>query len=109
MNRLKGKYALITGGSQGLGRQLAIDFAREGAAGISSVARRIVSLNEVGDGIYEIHPSTKLLVIAADMSRQEDIIITIINKLQSHPVQVYHCSCKTYWKDQSLHICTDYL
>jgi hypothetical protein len=34
MNRLQGKYALITGASQGLGRQLAIDFAREGAAGI---------------------------------------------------------------------------
>ncbi|WP_269321130.1 hypothetical protein [Fischerella sp. PCC 9605] len=32
MNRLQGKYALITGVSQGLGRQLAIDFAHEGAA-----------------------------------------------------------------------------
>ena len=73
MNRLKGKYALITGGSQGLGRQLAIDFAREGTAGISIVARRIEYLNEVRDEIYEINPSTKVLVIAADISRQEDI------------------------------------
>jgi len=31
MNRLQGKYVLITGASQGLGRQLAITFAREGA------------------------------------------------------------------------------
>jgi NAD(P)-dependent dehydrogenase (short-subunit alcohol dehydrogenase family) len=73
MNRLKGKYALITGGSQGLGRQLAIDFAREEAAGISIVARHIEYLNEVRDRIHQIYPSTKVLVIAADMSRQEDI------------------------------------
>jgi NAD(P)-dependent dehydrogenase (short-subunit alcohol dehydrogenase family) len=73
MNRLKEKYALITGGSQGLGRQLAIDFAREGAAGVSIVARRIEYLNEVRHQIHQIHPSTKVLVIAADVSRQEDI------------------------------------
>jgi NAD(P)-dependent dehydrogenase (short-subunit alcohol dehydrogenase family) len=73
MNRLKGKYALITGGSQGLGRQLANDFAQEGVAGIAIVARHIKYLNEVRDQIHEIHPSTKVLVIAGDMSRQEDI------------------------------------
>jgi NAD(P)-dependent dehydrogenase (short-subunit alcohol dehydrogenase family) len=73
MKRLKGKYALITGGSQGLGRQLATDFAREGAAGISIVARRKEYLNEVRDAIQEFHPLTKVLVIAADMSKQEDI------------------------------------
>jgi NAD(P)-dependent dehydrogenase (short-subunit alcohol dehydrogenase family) len=73
MNRLKGKYALITGGSQGLGRQLAVDFAREGAEDISIVARHIEYLNEVRDQIHEMYPSTKVLVIAADMSRQEDI------------------------------------
>src|SRR5215212_12011802 len=80
MNRLKEKYALITGGSQGLGRQLAIDFARERAAGVSIVARRIEYLNEVRHQIHQIHPSTKVLVIAADVSRQEDIerIITAI-------------------------------
>jgi NAD(P)-dependent dehydrogenase (short-subunit alcohol dehydrogenase family) len=73
MNRLKGKYALITGGSQGLGRQLAIDFVREGAAGISIVARHVEYLNEVRDRIHEINPLTKVLVIAADMSKHEDI------------------------------------
>jgi NAD(P)-dependent dehydrogenase (short-subunit alcohol dehydrogenase family) len=73
MDRLKGKYVLITGGSQGLGRQLAIDFAREGAAGISIVARRTEYLNEVRNRIHETNPLTKVLVIAADMSSQEDI------------------------------------
>lgn len=73
MNKLKGKYALITGGSQGLGRQLAIGFAWEGAAGVSIVARRIEYLNEVRNQIHQICPSTEVLVIAADMSRQEEI------------------------------------
>ncbi len=64
MDRLKGKYVLITGGSQGLGRQLAIDFAREGAAGISIVARRIEYLNEVRNRIHDfMNPLTKVLVL----------------------------------------------
>ena len=53
MNRLFGKYALITGGSQGLGRQLTIDFVKEGAAGICSVARRQESLDEVHSALIE--------------------------------------------------------
>jgi NAD(P)-dependent dehydrogenase (short-subunit alcohol dehydrogenase family) len=73
MSRLQGKYALITGASQGLGRQLAIAFAREGAAGIAVVARRSEWLNELRDRIAELAPDTKILVIVADLTRQEDI------------------------------------
>ena len=47
MNRLAGKYAFVTGASQGLGRQLAIDFAREGVAGVALVARNADALREV--------------------------------------------------------------
>jgi NAD(P)-dependent dehydrogenase (short-subunit alcohol dehydrogenase family) len=39
MNRLTGKYALTTGASQGLGLQMAITYAQEGAAGAAIVAR----------------------------------------------------------------------
>jgi NAD(P)-dependent dehydrogenase (short-subunit alcohol dehydrogenase family) len=73
MRRLEGKYAMITGGSQGLGRQLAIDFVKEGAAGISIVARHIEPLNEVKVEINEINRNTMVLVVAADLSLQEDI------------------------------------
>ena len=73
MNRLHGKYALITGGSQGLGRQLAMVFAQEGAAGIAIIARRLKYLNEVRNRINEINPHTDVLVIGADLSKQEDI------------------------------------
>jgi NAD(P)-dependent dehydrogenase (short-subunit alcohol dehydrogenase family) len=73
MNRLHGKYILITGGSQGLGRQLAMSFAEEGAAGVSIIARRLEYLDEVRRRINEVNPATDALVIEADLSKQEDI------------------------------------
>ena len=86
-NRLQGKYALITGASQGLGRQLAIDFAREGAAGISIVARGVEQLQEVRDRINEVTSKTQVLVIAADVTHQNDIervIATTLNQFNGH-------------------------
>ena len=73
MNRLHGKYALITGASRGLGRQLAIDFAREGAAGVALVARGAEDLREVQKRVREVSPQTRALVVVADLSREEDI------------------------------------
>ena len=83
MNRLKGKYILITGASQGLGRQLAIDFAREGAARIAIVARRADALEKVHDSIRETTPAARVLVISADLGREEEIervVATTLNE-----------------------------
>lgn len=73
MNRLEGKYVLITGASQGLGRQLAIEFAREGAAGLALAARRRAGLEEVRERVREAAPSTRVLLVEADLRRQEDV------------------------------------
>lgn len=73
MNRLARKYVLITGGSQGLGRQLAINFVKEEAAGICIVARRSEFLDEVRNRLVEINPKVKVITVSADLSRQEDI------------------------------------
>jgi len=73
MNKLQGKHVLITGASQGLGRQLAIDFAREGAAGLAIVARDVRALNEVRDRIHEIAPQARILVIGADLAKEADV------------------------------------
>jgi NAD(P)-dependent dehydrogenase (short-subunit alcohol dehydrogenase family) len=81
MTRLKEKYALITGASQGLGRQLAFDFAREGAAGIALVARRGEALHEIRDRIRTESPDTQVLVIVADVSREEEIERTVATTL----------------------------
>ena len=73
MGRLEGKNALITGASQGLGRQLAIDFARAGAVGIAIIARRAGALEEVRMQINEAAPDTRVLSIEADLSKEEEI------------------------------------
>ena len=72
MNKLQGKYVLITGASQGLGRQLAIAYAREGAAGIAIVARRAEALAEVKERIQAVS-KINVVVVAADVNRPEDI------------------------------------
>ncbi|MBW4636642.1 MAG: SDR family oxidoreductase [Gloeocapsa sp. UFS-A4-WI-NPMV-4B04] len=87
MNRLKGKYALITGASLGLGRQLAIAFASEGVAGIAIVARGVEALNEVRERLYEVAPNTQVLVVSADLTRQEDlerVVATTLNEFNGH-------------------------
>jgi NAD(P)-dependent dehydrogenase (short-subunit alcohol dehydrogenase family) len=73
MERLNGKYILITGASQGLGRALALDFARQQAAGISLVARNAERLEETARRVRGISPITEILTIVADLSQAEDI------------------------------------
>ena len=73
MNRLTGKYALVTGASRGLGRQLAIDFAREGAAGLALVARHVDDLREVRDQVREASPETRVVCIVADLGLEADV------------------------------------
>lgn len=87
MSRLQGKYALITGASQGLGLQMAIAFAREGATGVAIVARGAKLLEEARNLIQEAAPAAKVLTIAADVSQPQDIervIATTLNEFQGH-------------------------
>jgi len=56
MNRLAHKKILITGASQGLGRQLALDFAREGAAALALCARHLEPLEKVRDELVSLAP-----------------------------------------------------
>ena len=73
MKKLSTKKILITGASQGLGRALALTFAKENAEAISITARNKVSLNKVVHQINKISPSTLVIAIAADMSLPEDV------------------------------------
>ncbi len=72
-SRLQGKLVLITGASKGLGRQLALDYAKEGAAGLCLVARHREQLELVREEIHSLSPQTNVITVAADVSREEDV------------------------------------
>ena len=73
MDRLNGKHVLITGASQGLGRQLALDFSREGAAALALCARNLDALRVLKRETSKSAPKSKVIVIEADMSQPADI------------------------------------
>jgi NAD(P)-dependent dehydrogenase (short-subunit alcohol dehydrogenase family) len=73
MNKLRGKNIMITGASQGLGRELALAFAREGAASLSLSARHGDAIRSVRDEVRKIAPDTNILAIEADVSKPRDI------------------------------------
>jgi 3-oxoacyl-[acyl-carrier protein] reductase len=68
---LKEKVALISGASQGMGRAIALGFAREGAK-VSICARGEGALNEAAEEIRR-ETGSEVLAAVADMSRAEDI------------------------------------
>jgi NAD(P)-dependent dehydrogenase (short-subunit alcohol dehydrogenase family) len=71
--QLSGKNVLITGASQGLGREMALRFAREDAAGLSLVARHADKLNAVRDELRKLAPKIGIVAIEADVSKPRDI------------------------------------
>jgi NAD(P)-dependent dehydrogenase (short-subunit alcohol dehydrogenase family) len=73
MDRLQGKRVLITGASKGLGRALALRFVGEGAAGLALVARDAGALEQLRQQLSRAWPGTQVLVIRADLGRDEDV------------------------------------
>src|SRR5438128_3339311 len=87
MSKLSGKNILITGASQGLGREIGLQFAREGAAGLSLVARHADQLNKVRDEIRKIAPKIDIVFIEADVSKSRDIermVATTLAQFKGH-------------------------
>jgi NAD(P)-dependent dehydrogenase (short-subunit alcohol dehydrogenase family) len=87
MSKLVGKDILITGASQGLGREMALRFAREGASGLSIVAQHVDKLNEVRDEIRQIAAKIDIVAIEADVSKPRDIeriIATTLAQFKGH-------------------------
>jgi len=87
MSKLAGKNILVTGASQGLGREMALRFAREGAAGVSLVARHADRLNALRDEIRKIAPKIDIVVIEADVSKPRDIermVATTLAQFKGH-------------------------
>jgi NAD(P)-dependent dehydrogenase (short-subunit alcohol dehydrogenase family) len=67
---LKGKVAVVTGGSEGIGRATALRLAEEGAH-VAICARRKEPLDNVAADIQKF--GVQGLAVAADMSKAEDV------------------------------------
>ena len=67
---LKNKVAVITGGGKGIGKKIALDFAKEGA-NISLAARSTDKMEEVADEIRSL--GSKALVNTTDITQVEDV------------------------------------
>jgi len=68
--RLKGKVALITGSSRGVGSALALGFAKEGAKVIVNYTSNEKAANEVAEAIKQI--GSQAIVVRADVAKREE-------------------------------------
>ena len=76
--RLAGRTAIVTGASRGIGKSIALAFAREGAA-VAVVARSETQWNDqlpgtIHETVAEIeHAGGRAVAVAADLSRRDDV------------------------------------
>lgn len=68
--RLKGKTAVVTGASSGMGKEIAYHFAKEGA-NVIAVARRAERLNELVEQTKDFEG--KIVAFSADITNKEKI------------------------------------
>src|SRR5215472_10793675 len=69
VTRLSGKVALITGGGTGIGRAIALAFAREGAS-VAIAGRRLEKLKEVTSEIAK--SGGQAIALECDVTRAQD-------------------------------------
>ncbi|MBY9012668.1 MAG: SDR family NAD(P)-dependent oxidoreductase [Candidatus Lokiarchaeota archaeon] len=72
MKILNGKTIIITGSGRGIGKSIAIAFAKEGA-NVGLVARTIDELNEVKHEIIGLDTGVKVSVKTADVTKYDEI------------------------------------
>lgn len=73
MKRVEGKHIVVTGASKGLGRTLAMEFAREGAAALVLTARNADRLYQVKEEIRILAPATRVLAVPADLRHSKAV------------------------------------
>ena len=82
--KVQGKTVLITGASRGIGRSIALEFARQGAARIVLVARNLARLNAVAAEVRGLHPTVEAIPLALDLSQADAVAGAIAQLWQQH-------------------------
>jgi len=81
---VRGMRVIITGASQGIGASLVKEYAKLGASQIVMVARSKDKMTALAEDIGGLYPQTKLHVVAADLSSEQncnDAIVDSVAKL----------------------------
>lgn len=78
--KLAGKVAIVTGSSRGIGRAIALAFAKEGANTVVNYIRRKDCAEEVATKIIEI--GRKAIIVKADVSDLKDVERMVKTTLQ---------------------------
>jgi NAD(P)-dependent dehydrogenase (short-subunit alcohol dehydrogenase family) len=75
---LKDKIVIVSGIGPGLGVKLAVEAAREGAAGVVAAARSAEKLDDAEKRVREVNPNCKVLKIVTDITdrAQCDALVT---------------------------------
>ncbi len=87
MSYFSGRHALVTGGSSGIGKALALDLASAGAR-LTLVARRPELLASAKAEILAATPDAAVDVIPLDISVEAEVEAKIGPHLDAHPVQM---------------------
>ena len=70
--RLENKVAIVTGASSGIGKAVALLFAKEGAK-VVAAARRMENLESLKEIVINENYSGEILPVSVDVSKEEDL------------------------------------
>ena len=87
--KIQGKTALITGASRGIGRAIALEFARQGAARLILLSRNPQRLDKVAKEIKALNEAIEAIPLAVNLTQTSTISSSVARAWQDHgPIHI---------------------